>query len=204
MDRLPNGWDITVSDFSSGMLQEAQDNLRESQRKFDFKLIDAQAIPFTDETFDTVIANHMLYHVPDRPKALSEMWRVLKANGRFFASTVGKGHMKELIDLAKRADPAAYPIRPGFHFDLESGTEQLSEWFDEVKVHLRDDALIVPEVEPLVTYVLSSNRLDEAKLPEFRRILEAEIASRGPIHITKAAGIFEARKRRIGTNESVF
>ena len=41
-----------------------------------FEEIDAQSIPFEDETFDAVIANHMLYHVPDRPKAIGRNKRV--------------------------------------------------------------------------------------------------------------------------------
>ncbi len=55
-----------------------------------FKEIDAQSIPFEDETFDAVIANHMLYHVPDRPKAIAEIKRVLKPGGRLIATTIGK------------------------------------------------------------------------------------------------------------------
>jgi ubiquinone/menaquinone biosynthesis C-methylase UbiE len=80
--RIPEGWDVTLSDFSPGMLQEAQQNLRDSQRAFAFAVIDAQVIlPYEDERFDGVIANHMLYHVPDRPKALAEALRLDERTG---------------------------------------------------------------------------------------------------------------------------
>ncbi len=46
--------------------------------------------------FDAVLANHMLYYVPDKSTALTEVKRVLKADGRFFTSTVGEKHMQEL------------------------------------------------------------------------------------------------------------
>ena len=69
--RIPAGWSITLSDFSPGMLDAAWRNLVVTGRAFQFKEIDAQSIPFEDETFDAVIANHMLYHVPDRPKAIA-------------------------------------------------------------------------------------------------------------------------------------
>jgi ubiquinone/menaquinone biosynthesis C-methylase UbiE len=75
--RIPAGWDITLSDFSSGMVDAAWRNLVVTGRNFKFKEIDAQSIPFEDETFDAVIANFMLYHVPDRPKAIAEIKRVL-------------------------------------------------------------------------------------------------------------------------------
>ncbi len=48
--RIPEGWEITLSDFSSGMLQEAQQNLCDSQRRFEFEVVDAQSIPFEDES----------------------------------------------------------------------------------------------------------------------------------------------------------
>ena len=66
---IPASWDITLSDFSPGMLAKAQKVLAALDRPFRFKVIDAQEIPFEDERFDVVIANHMLFFVPDRPKA---------------------------------------------------------------------------------------------------------------------------------------
>ena len=70
ISRIPAGWRITLSDLSSGMLDAAWRNLVVTGRAFKFEEIDAQSIPYPDETFDAVIANHMLYHVPDRRKAL--------------------------------------------------------------------------------------------------------------------------------------
>ncbi|HJT55387.1 MAG TPA: class I SAM-dependent methyltransferase [Ktedonobacteraceae bacterium] len=85
-DRIPEDWEITLSDFSAGMLQEAQSRLSGGSGHFSFQLFDIQSIPFENEHFDTVIANHMLYHVPDRAKALSEIRRVLKPGGVFMPS----------------------------------------------------------------------------------------------------------------------
>ena len=51
-------------------------------RDAEFAVMDAQAIEAEDSSFDLVIANHILYHVPDRRKALSEIHRVLKIGGR--------------------------------------------------------------------------------------------------------------------------
>ena len=44
--------------------------------------MDVQHIPFEDKSFDVVICNHVLEHVDDDKKALSEMFRVLKKGGR--------------------------------------------------------------------------------------------------------------------------
>src|SRR6476619_1676554 len=49
--RIPEGWDITLSDFSPGMLDEARRNLEKGARPFRFALIDAQSIPFEGQSF---------------------------------------------------------------------------------------------------------------------------------------------------------
>src|SRR5690349_6188727 len=50
---------------------------------------DAQALPFAGASFDTVIAPHMLYHVPDRRLAARELRRVLRPGGVCVAVTNG-------------------------------------------------------------------------------------------------------------------
>uniref|UniRef100_UPI003561A7AC methyltransferase domain-containing protein n=1 Tax=Ancylomarina sp. TaxID=1970196 RepID=UPI003561A7AC len=42
---------------------------------------DVQAIPFANETYDVVICNHVLEHVDDDTKAMSEIYRILKPGG---------------------------------------------------------------------------------------------------------------------------
>jgi ubiquinone/menaquinone biosynthesis C-methylase UbiE len=66
------------SDFSAGMLQQAQLNLQGVEGKFNFEIIDAQQIPWVNESCEVAIANHMLYHLSDRARALSEIRRILK------------------------------------------------------------------------------------------------------------------------------
>jgi len=48
----------------------------------DFRVADAQEIPFSDDTFDCVCSMGVLHHVPDTQKALDEIYRVLKPGGR--------------------------------------------------------------------------------------------------------------------------
>ncbi len=103
-DRIPVRWNITLSDLSDGMLDEAWRNLVVTGRNFKFEQIDAQSIPYEDDTFDIVIANHMLYHVPDRLKALAEIKRVMKKGGCLIATTVGEFHMKEITEWLRHAD----------------------------------------------------------------------------------------------------
>jgi ubiquinone/menaquinone biosynthesis C-methylase UbiE len=196
LNRVPRGWDITLSDLSPGMLQEAQRNLHDRQRHFEFAVIDAEAVPFEDASFDTVIANHMLYHVPDRTRALLEIRRVLRPGGRFYASTIGQSHLRELDELVHRFDPSADPWGADFadSFLLENGLDQLSEWFSSVTLYRYEDDLVITEARPLVAYVLSGaaeSVLADREL-EFIEFVEQELALHDAIYVTKDSGMFEA------------
>jgi ubiquinone/menaquinone biosynthesis C-methylase UbiE len=197
VSRVPEGWQVLLSDLSPGMVQEARRNLRDGWGRFEFEVIDALWIPFEDESFDAVIANHMLYHVPDRARAFSEIRRVLRPGGRFYASTVGRAHLQELRELVGTFDPQADPWGGDLasSFLLENGSAEISQWFFKVTLRRYEDALVITEAHPLLDYVLSTaakETLVGDKLAAFVEHVEQELASHGAIYITKDPGIFEA------------
>lgn len=195
--RIPAGWDITLSDLSAGMLDAAWRNLVVTGRNYRFKEIDAQDIPFEDETFDAVIANHMLYHVPDKPKAISEIKRVLKTGGRFFATTVGDDHMKEMMDWYRRVHVDKVWESFANSFTLENGLEQLRAFFPNVTVSRHEDNLEIRELEPIMAYIrsgLQAAELSEEELAKLKSDLEKELQEKGRIFIRKDSGLFEAVK----------
>jgi SAM-dependent methyltransferase len=159
-------------------------------------------LPFADRCFDTVIANHMLYHVANRPAAYAEFCRVLRPNGRLYAATNSRDNMRELDTLVQRfrhapvqGSETSRPVndsRLPSGFNLEHGAAELSQWFAVVIVHRYADALVVPDAEPLVAYVSSTGRLTEEEVSQFQRHIEADIAQHGPIRISKDVGMFEA------------
>ncbi len=194
--RIPEGWHITLSDFSPGMLQQAQRNLASMSHPFQFALADAASIPLADGVMDAVIANHMLYHVPDRPRALREIRRVLKPGGRLFASTIGESHLRELDILEKRFDPTINDFNaPAMRsFTLDNGAQQLAPWFKDVSMSRYPDALLMTQVAPLVDYILSTVKMDQRRQVELAEFLAQEMQQQGGIiHIGKDSGIFRAR-----------
>jgi len=201
INRIPVEWRITLSDLSSGMLDAAWRNMVVTGRAFQFKEIDAQSIPFENETFDAVIANHMLYHVPDRPKAIAEIKRVLSPGGRLIATTVGENHMKETREWFQRVHIGKIWESFANPFTLENGLEQLKPYFPHVNLSRYQDNLQIMEVEPILAYIRSSIRaeeLSEEELIHLQRDLEKELKEKGGIFISKDSGLFEAIKPLAG------
>ncbi|MFZ5920622.1 MAG: class I SAM-dependent methyltransferase [Chloroflexota bacterium] len=195
-DRIPSGWNVTLSDLSDGMLDAAWRNLVVTGRAFKFEQIDAQSIPYPDGTFDIVLANYMLYHVPDRPKALQEIRRVLKSGGYLVAATAGINHLKQMHGWFERLDPTMEMAVFRDLFTLENGLSQLEPFFSQIEIKRYDDDLRVTEIEPLIAYLKSSTSYGDKPESAFARLeqeLTAELQSKGAIFVTKDAGLFLAR-----------
>jgi ubiquinone/menaquinone biosynthesis C-methylase UbiE len=197
LDRIPAGWEITLSDFSAGMLEETRRNL-ETQRPFQFKVIDAQSIPLESGSFDAVIANHILYHITDRSAALLEIRRVLKPAGYFYASTVGDRHLIEIGSLIRRFDDKLTSWGGATNsFTLENGMTQLSPCFMRIKLYRYEDALEVTEAAPLADYIFSGwAHIPVQRQDQFRKFVTSEMESLGGVlHITKDSGMFASVRK---------
>jgi ubiquinone/menaquinone biosynthesis C-methylase UbiE len=195
--RIPIGWDITLSDFSPGMVAEQRKNMAQIPRPFSFEEIDVQAISHPDASFDAVIANHMLYHVPDRPKAIGEMRRVLKPGGTLFTASNGDHHLQEMHQLMTRFGFQPSEYLTGFAsvkgYTLENAAEQLRASFEHVELHRYDDAILLTNPQPLIDYILSFPiELSPERLASLRTFIEAEVNKTGQFPITKDMGVLIA------------
>jgi SAM-dependent methyltransferase len=135
---------------------------------------DVQRLPFRNEAFDTVLAPHMLYHVPDRATAAREIRRVLRPGGVAVLVTNGGSHMRSLRglveDAARKATPGWEMRNPSTHaFSLENGADQLGEAFDAVTVVRVDEPVTVAFDDALIAadYVDSIGDIyeDEVAVP---------------------------------------
>jgi ubiquinone/menaquinone biosynthesis C-methylase UbiE len=196
--RVPENLTITLSDLSEGMLAEARRQLHGDDR-FRFVVADVQQLPFEQTAFDVVIANHMLYHVPNREGALAEVRRLLPPGGRFYAATNGRGHLQELGELVARFAPDVAAWVAGhadaIAFTLENGADQIRRHFSHVELRRYEDALVVTEAQPLLAYILSGasrSALEGERLAALAAFIEREIATQGAIRIGKDSGLFVA------------
>lgn len=194
-DRIPPDWHVTLSDFSTGMLAEAQQNLA-GLEQFEFQQADAQELPFANASFDAVIANHMLYHVPDRPRALAEIRRVLCPGGHLHAATTGAAHLQEIRALVERFNPtlSAWGGDATHVFSLENGAAQIAPFFGTSTLSRYDDALLVSEAAPLADFILSMSMNTAFNTSQYGALLayieQERQASGGALRITKDSGIF--------------
>jgi SAM-dependent methyltransferase len=69
--------------------------------------IDVTDIPYGEASFDWVICNHVLEHVPDDMRALREIWRVLKPGGRAVLQTPFASGMEKSLEDAAEIDTDA-------------------------------------------------------------------------------------------------
>lgn len=190
-ERIPANWQITLTDFSEGMLAEAQRNLEHAPHMFTFAVADVQAIPYADDSFNMVIANHMLYHAPNIPAALAEIRRILKTGGRFYASTLAGDYMHEFERFLPRRQPAH------LSFNLDNGADLLAEQFEHVTLHRYDNTLVVTEAEPLIAYLVSMTPqpavdLQERIYRDVAPLVLRYLEEHGELRLTASSGLFEA------------
>lgn len=81
----PADVEITGIEISPAMLEIARRRANNLDRKVELAIGDAQALPFPDRHFDTVICTIALCSIPDERQAVAEVWRVLRPSGRFVA-----------------------------------------------------------------------------------------------------------------------
>jgi ubiquinone/menaquinone biosynthesis C-methylase UbiE len=92
---------LTGIDLSQAMLDIAGARAAELGREIELRQGDAQALPFPDGSFDTVVCTLGLCGIPDDRAAIAEMHRVLRPNGTLLLlDHIGSHH--KLIHLGQR------------------------------------------------------------------------------------------------------
>lgn len=186
------GCKLVLSDLSQGMIDSAKELLGHHPN-ISYEIMDIQNISYDNQTFDIVIANSMLYHVPDIHKGLSEVRRVLKKDGYFYCSTYGEYGMFEWIyEVLKE-----FGVKDNTNkrFTLQTGTAILQKHFSHVVRKDYEDSLIVTDVDDLVTYILSCEGLIHVRnIPsgKLKAAFERRMVN-GVINIPKEYGMFLCR-----------
>lgn len=190
---------IILSDISKGMINDASDNLKDIP-SIQYQCFDCDTIPYLDNSFDIVIANHVLFYLKDIPHALSEIKRVLKPGGYFYCSAYGNKHMKEITDLVKEYDPriTLSNIQLYDMFGLENGEDILSQYFENIVIDKYNDSLEVTNMDDIANYILSCHGNQSEYISKdynsFKVFIQKKLTNHKSYHITKDAGVFICQK----------
>jgi SAM-dependent methyltransferase len=121
---------------------------------------DAQALPLCDASGDVALNMHMLYHVPDIPRAIGELRRVIRRGGTVLVATNGTGHTYEAKALLAQAAYLVAGITIDHNWDAKRfrtgvARDLLADAFDHVEVHELGGAAVVPTPEIVSGYLAS-------------------------------------------------
>ena len=198
---------IELTDISEGMISDARRNIKKATESwkerdidvsFRFRVVSCEKTGAKDESYDLVIANHVLFYCKNVNKALDEIVRVLKPGGVLVCSTYGSRHMQEISRLVSGYDKriALEADKLFEKFGLDNGDKILKKHFSDVERRDYKDALVVDEAEPLVDYILSCHGNQKEylvdKYTDFKKYVEKKLVK--PMTITKEAGVFVCRK----------
>lgn len=192
-------------DLSIGMLREACGQARRAGLAVRLCRADATRIPLADASVDRVMANHMLYHVPEPQRALAEMRRVLRPGGRIVIGTNAADSGRRLLDLhAGIAEQLGYAPMPPVYTRFNLGyLPVVQEVFPSARLKMRSDAFVFPDTASALAYYASGlvdhidpmpadgshrERLLQVMASEIQKIIDTESVFRVP----KNAGCFVA------------
>jgi SAM-dependent methyltransferase len=201
-----HGMRIVGVDASPGMVREARQQADHRQLHSQIVQGDAQALPVADHSCDRAMALHMLYHVPDIPRALREIRRALRPGGRVVLSTNASDHARRFFELHCEAarELGHTPARrvSASRFSLDD-LPLVRFVFPSAQRLIRPDAFVFPAVEPVLRYYATSfvDAIEEhapdgkhrpALMAMMAEKVTAIIAREGLFRAPKNAGCFVA------------
>jgi SAM-dependent methyltransferase len=202
---LPAGLRLTLTDLSPGMVAEAVGRVAglERHRRVEGRIADAQALPFTADSFEVVVANHMLYHVPDPRLAVAELARVVRPDGVLIAGTVGPSHLRELAEIRAEVFGGPRVLATVDVFGIEGGEPMLRGCFADVEWRHYDDCLDCTDPDDVMAFLASTPPVEDASHEDRRRVVEAVqrrfAAGGGRMRISKETGVFVCAGSRVGS-----
>lgn len=125
---LAAGGDVWGIEYEAEKVAEFKTNNPEHAHRV--SVGDIQSIAFEDNSFDIVLANEVLEHVPDDAQGLREMFRVLKGGGQLFVFSPNRLYPFEIHGVYTRGSDRFVPIHTPFipYIPVTLGSRYLRYW----------------------------------------------------------------------------
>lgn len=202
-ERIPSDSTIILSDVSLNMLKESKQKLSDIKQIKSYEEIDCFHIPYEDQSFDVVIANHVFMYFEDLTLALKEVHRVLKKDGILYCSTIAKDMMKERDLMLKEFDKKISFDQTLLYqrFGYENGENKLAQYFQDIQLFDRKELYEIKDLDVYFEFILSAKGLSlnleplYHKQKQFYTFMKAYYDRHKKFDLTTHAGMFSARKK---------
>ena len=166
-ERIVPSAKLIASDISEEMLAVAKKKL--GHLDIDWQNIDAQELPFSDNSIDLVICCFGYMFVPDKPRAFAEVYRVLRPGGHFIFTTWDK-----LVN-----NPASYISRC------------IAEEYLEKPLPASDDLPTSMSDEMVIRSLLQASGFSKLSIEKVKLISVIPSAKQAALGFVKAGSVFD-------------
>ena len=110
---------ITTIDPNPGMRRRARSRIETSGITVDYKVLNGESIPIADAEFDSVVCTWTLCSIREVDKAIAEVYRLLKPQGKFFFIEHGLSQDDKIQVWQNRLTPIQKIVADGCHLNRE-------------------------------------------------------------------------------------
>lgn len=194
---LPKGSALVLTDFSDGMVKKAKESI--SGDNITFEVADIDRLPYKDDSFDIVMAHHVVYHAENKDKALSELKRVVKNSGFVTITTNSEKHMINVYEIGRQLDKNFPCDRIIDSFTEKIANQMLPKFFKKLETFVSEELLKVDDMDILMDYIKSGVEprnivLRDGFFEDYRKIAQAEMDKNGFFGIMKRSPLYICRK----------
>jgi ubiquinone/menaquinone biosynthesis C-methylase UbiE len=120
--------DVVATDYVPALLDRARERAAADRLEIEFREADAEALPFADQSFDTVVSVFGVMFTADQERAAAELVRVCRAGGRIgLANWTPEGFIGQLFATLGRHVPPPVGVRSPALWGTRARIDQLFE-----------------------------------------------------------------------------
>ena len=201
--------EITGGDVNEELLDKARSENAKLGNPLKLMPLDFdQRFPFEDDQFDLESCCFAIYYASDIPATIREMHRVLKPGGRLFTSGPMPANKQLFYEIITEATGMVIPPMPGSSRYGSEILDAMKATFAKVDVHIFENPLTFPTVEPFIAYTRASLAEDrklwgdlfngkdefEAVMNKITATAQKRLEKDGKLVMTKVVGGFVGTK----------